>query len=539
MKKVFLAFAICLSLTAFAQKAPRKAFSTDRPPAEGLEWQAGEEINLSDDRTPQGVIYTATESGGWTFFIGKGACRSEEGRWLAVYPSSSLRSWSEDTLRFVIPHEQVADKVVKPMYNRTDGREFEFSPLTAYLKFELPSGLPPVREIRFHADKFISGSYMTKLDAKKVAVMLDSGERFRNIVLKGGGDGVIAPGEYSIPVFARQLPDGLKVEIEATDGNVAVRNIAVPVKLSLGKTKDLGVLRWVEAGNPPAEDGPKTEIGKILKEGRCEKVADVLWDTTFNVTSGLDYFQMTILTDTGGKQDIFLLRTDPSKGLDIKVAISDETNSSTWKRQPPSRMAARLDTESSPVYAAVNADFCDNREPIKPRGPVHCDGKIWAGGYSIDPKFPQQALSYVGVKFDGRMTIGPNSAYAEAQKSLKECTGAGVILVRDSLIPDAFMDSETREPRTAIGYTSENIVWILAVDARHGTSGMTYADLASLFLALGCTDAVNLDGGGSTIMLVRDPQTGEILRRNWPSDPPSGFGGRERPRLDAWTIVKR
>ena len=50
---------------------------------------------------------------------------------------------------------------------------------------------------------------------------------------------------------------------------------------------------------------------------------------------------------------------------------------------------------------------------------------------------------------------------------------------------------------------------------------------------------VNLDGGGSTQMFVRNPQSGEIGLCNWPTDPHNGFGGRERPRLNAWTIVKK
>ena len=55
-----------------------------------------------------------------------------------------------------------------------------------------------------------------------------------------------------------------------------------------------------------------------------------------------------------------------------------------------------MDTPSNPLYAIINADFCDNREPIKPRGPVHCNGKIWAPSYSIDPHFTQQALNILG-----------------------------------------------------------------------------------------------------------------------------------------------
>ena len=112
-------------------------------------------------------------------------------------------------------------------------------------------------------------------------------------------------------------------------------------------------------------------------------------------------------------------------------------------------------------------------------------------------------------------------------------------MVQDSRIQGGLVNTLDRDPRTAIGYTPDDVVWILVVDGRHGTSGMTYAEMASIFHALGCEAAVNLDGGGSTQLLVRNPQTGRIGLRNWPSDPHNGFGGRERPRLNAWTIVKR
>ena len=239
--------------------------------------------------------------------------------------------------------------------------------------------------------------------------------------------------------------------------------------------------------------------------------------------------------------DLYLLRTDKSSGLDIKVGISDETTSSAWLRQVPSAMAAHMDSPEKPVYALVNADFCDNRIPIKPRGPVHCDGKIWAPSYSIDPKFPQQALSYVGVTYDGKMVIAPSVEYASAQKNLKECTGAGVILIQDSeIMTEGYINSPGRDPRTALGYTTDNIVWILAVDGRHkGVKGMTYLEMASIFHALGCQAAVNLDGGGSTQMIVRNPQSDVLEMCNWPSDPTNGLGGRERARLNGWVIMKR
>ena len=60
-----------------------------------------------------------------------------------------------------------------------------------------------------------------------------------------------------------------------------------------------------------------------------------------------------------------------------------------------------------------------------------------------------------------------------------------------------------RNPRTAIGYTSNNHVIMLTADGREGSSiGLTLNELASIMKELGCINAMNLDGGGSTVMYV-------------------------------------
>lgn len=57
----------------------------------------------------------------------------------------------------------------------------------------------------------------------------------------------------------------------------------------------------------------------------------------------------------------------------------------------------------------------------------------------------------------------------------------------------------TRHPRTVIGVTSDNHFIMLVVDGRNTQSqGLTTAQLAELMLSLGCTAAVNMDGGGSS-----------------------------------------
>ena len=60
-----------------------------------------------------------------------------------------------------------------------------------------------------------------------------------------------------------------------------------------------------------------------------------------------------------------------------------------------------------------------------------------------------------------------------------------------------------RNPRTAIGYTADNHLIMLTADGREGASvGLTLNELARLMKQLGCVNAMNLDGGGSTVMYV-------------------------------------
>lgn len=61
-----------------------------------------------------------------------------------------------------------------------------------------------------------------------------------------------------------------------------------------------------------------------------------------------------------------------------------------------------------------------------------------------------------------------------------------------------------RNPRTAIGYTKDNNLIMLTADGREGASiGLTLVELANLMKELGCINAMNLDGGGSTVMYIK------------------------------------
>lgn len=65
------------------------------------------------------------------------------------------------------------------------------------------------------------------------------------------------------------------------------------------------------------------------------------------------------------------------------------------------------------------------------------------------------------------------------------------------------------EPRTAMGYTTDGKLIILLVQGRFKgiAEGIGLNGLAKLLLDLGCVEALNLDGGGSSCMLVNGKET--------------------------------
>jgi hypothetical protein len=77
-----------------------------------------------------------------------------------------------------------------------------------------------------------------------------------------------------------------------------------------------------------------------------------------------------------------------------------------------------------------------------------------------------------------------------------------------------------RHPRTAIGFTEdEETAYLITVDGRSEDSiGMLQSELIELMLDLGCWNGVNLDGGGSSEMVVDYYGKGDYEIVNSPSD---------------------
>ena len=93
----------------------------------------------------------------------------------------------------------------------------------------------------------------------------------------------------------------------------------------------------------------------------------------------------------------------------------------------------------------------------------------------------------------------------------RTAVGGGPVLLADGR--PLYYENSEQHPRTIVGFNDTSLYLVVVDGRQEGLSrGINFAQQSELMLRLGCTDALNLDGGGSSTMWVN----GEIV--NSPSD---------------------
>jgi len=217
--------------------------------------------------------------------------------------------------------------------------------------------------------------------------------------------------------------------------------------------------------------------------------------------------------------------TNPKLHLRVAPGGPDPDGPGKWQTTllEPTKIAAREKFD-----LVVNGDFFRARgvndgegtnSAYRPdlwalvEGPAVTDGKIWSASTNARPCLVVHKNQAVTIE---NLTCPSADDW--------EVIGGNTILVRDGIaVPH---QNQVRHPRTAAGLDATGTKLILlVVDGRKpGVAvGMSYDELAAEMLRLGCRQAVNLDGGGSSVMAIRDPATGKFHILNAPTD------GHERP----------
>src|SRR5687768_5983998 len=211
---------------------------------------------------------------------------------------------------------------------------------------------------------------------------------------------------------------------------------------------------------------------------------------------------------------------DPRWKTHVSPGGADPDGPGAWQTtlMRPSAVAAR-----DRLDIAVNGDFFSvKRDPIAPNyrtdqwasvaGPAMSAGRAWSTSAQKRP--------CLVVRADGRLRIETHDAPTADAAAV---VAGNVMLLKDGKAP-AF-ENIARHPRTVVALDKDaRRLTLLIVEGRtKSASGMSYAELAAALLKRNCHTALNLDGGGSSSLVVRDPISNEHKVFNTLSD------GRERP----------
>jgi hypothetical protein len=230
--------------------------------------------------------------------------------------------------------------------------------------------------------------------------------------------------------------------------------------------------------------------------------------------------------------------TDPGVSVRVSPGGLPPIGESLWLTTllPPSEIAARDHYD-----IAINGDFFDAKatkdiegkktgyikgKPAAPIGMAMTDGRLW---------HRNAARPYLEIAASHTAEIVDPLANQKPDSAARQIIGGGQIILRNG-VPIKYQDAfaTDRHPRTAVG-VSRGGKWLtfLIVDGRQPSLsiGMTLAELSSEMIRLGCDDAINLDGGGSTTLVYRDPATKRLKVLNSPSD------GKERSVADVLGVT--
>jgi len=228
---------------------------------------------------------------------------------------------------------------------------------------------------------------------------------------------------------------------------------------------------------------------------------------------GIDYFYGTI---TSPRLEFYALKIDlqsPDIGIVVKAGAVNGSNSTS------TRVSSFV--RDNDLIAGINAvpfDVVSSREgqPIKNMGIVVSGGELFA----------PVNVHYDALVFytDGTAAIVSQSSINSTENIKNAVGGFHKILINGEPAERTF-DRDARHPRSAAGISADGkYLYLLVIDGRSaGSVGATEKETSSILRLLGSWNGINLDGGGSSALVIRFPDGIRVV-----NTPVHRFSGQER-----------
>lgn len=232
--------------------------------------------------------------------------------------------------------------------------------------------------------------------------------------------------------------------------------------------------------------------------------------TSKEVATGITYEEHLYLDKNGKPVRAYMLIVEKGAGVLQTTMPSDNAENMGKVSNMKNQLNAAINNGKKAI-AAVNADFFDMGGTNVMRGLCIKDG-VFVHGAADRPWF--------GITNDGEAVMGTSDEYAKYKDKLTTAVGGSHVILRNDNPDNLSVGTEfadTRHPRTAVGVTPDGTIVLLIVDGRQPetSNGASLADLAEILGLLGCSDGINLDGGGSSTLILKEGS--DLNTKNSPS----------------------
>lgn len=243
-------------------------------------------------------------------------------------------------------------------------------------------------------------------------------------------------------------------------------------------------------------------------------------DVIRELASGVTYIKRTYTTKNDIQIEAYMVVMDANAAAHIevqaaeltKVEICENDNSDNCcnlhakSPKSTSTFVTEMESESKNVYAAINAGFFMRSDGCyAPWGMQIINGRVDAEPRDNTTKVKNYS-NWFGITNDGTPVISTIDGYKNTYKgNILYGVGSRYLCIVDGKYNK--LSSSAYDAKTAIGYNADGDIVMLVVPGNNEkpeTPGATYSDVAQIFMDLDIdiTQAINLDGGGSTTMVV-------------------------------------
>ena len=269
------------------------------------------------------------------------------------------------------------------------------------------------------------------------------------------------------------------------------------------------------ARNEVTDTGEETDASLIVVAGPtpepgAEAQATPAPENLVISEDGIDIYEVHGATYNGW----MMIVHDPSR---VSVGVCRED----FNSQPGMRLkeiAQRYD-----AVAAVNGGGFSDSGGVgnggRPLGLVISDGKVLNKA-----RVKSEHSVVAGFNQDNVLIVGKLTTAQAQEKGIRDALAFGPALVVNGEAAQVKGSSSGLNPRTAIGQRADGAVLLLVIDGRQASSlGATYADMIAVLLEYGAVNAVNMDGGSSSLMYYKGDYLNKGVILTGDRDIPDGF----------------